>query len=154
MDRIVFITKAVGFAVGFLIVGSFLYPHLVHADELWVTSGMWSHHNNEDHYHYQQDNTGLGLAYKSDRFKYTFIAGEYLNSLDHHANYFGIINQPWSCGPVRIGYATGFVSGYTKTPRYEFAFAPMATYEFHGVGMNLIWVPSVVVAAQFKLRVW
>lgn len=121
-------------------------------DGLWITSGMWSRHPNEQHYQYNQHNVGIGLAYQ--RGNYNLVAGEYDNSLRHHSNYLGIINQPYSLGPVRIGYLAGFVSGYTKTPAFAPAVAPVLSYEYRKVGINLIVIPSVVTAIQLKIKVW
>lgn len=121
-------------------------------NQLWVTSGMWSRHNNEDHYHYRQNNTGLGLAYETP--KYTFVVGEYDNSIKQHSDYFGVMHTPLKIGPVKIGYFAGLISGYTKNVKFFPMAAPMATYEYKGIGINFIWVPSVVAAVQLKIKVW
>lgn len=120
-------------------------------DELWLTSGMWSRHPNEDHYHYNQHNVGIGLAYTTGN-QYTFVMGEYDNSLRQHSEYIGIINQPYTWGHWHFGYLAGFVSGYTKTPKFYPAVAPVVTLQYKYVGINLIVVPSVVTAVQVKVK--
>lgn len=120
--------------------------------EVWVTSGMWSHHMNEDAHHYNQDNYGMGLQY--ERGHYSLVAGRYFNSLYHESTYVGMMDEPWRVWKARVGFAAVLVSGYTRTPRYEPAIAPAASLEFGHVGVNIIWVPSIVVAVQVKLRVW
>lgn len=122
-------------------------------DSLWLTSGMWSRHPNEDHYHYNQHNMGIGLSYEHNN--YNFVLGEYDNSLRQHSDYIGIINHPWSVGQVKLGYLAGFVSGYSVHPQFMPAVAPVASYEFDNrIGVNLVVVPSVVTAIQVKVRLW
>lgn len=127
--------------------------HDAKAGDLWITTGMWSQHPNQDHYHYNQTNYGIGIAYEVNH-NLTYVAGEYENSLYQNSKYFGITNEPYRIGGAHIGYLAGFVSGYTKTPKFQPMVAPMASYEYKGVGINLIWVPSVVTAIQLKLKVW
>lgn len=152
MDKIIFAAKVVGFVLGFLIVSSFLYPRLAKADELWITSGMWSRHNNEDYYHYKQNNSGIGLSYKHN--DYDFVVGEYDNSIRKHSNYLGMIDTPLKCGQFRFGVFAGAVSGYTRNVKYFPVAAPVMVYEYHGIGVNFIWVPSVVASVQLKIKVW
>ena len=127
--------------------------HDAKAGELWLTTGMWSQHPNQDHYHYNQTNYGIGLAYEVNP-NLTYVVGEYENSLYQNSKYFGITNETYRIGDMHVGYLAGFVSGYTKTPKFQPMVAPMASYEYRGVGINLIWIPSVVTAIQLKVKVF
>ena len=139
----------------FLILAA-LFPQTAQAEEpsVWVMSGMWSVHPNEDYYHYNQKNSGWGLAYEDHDHDHTYIVGDYFNSVRQDSKYIGMIHDPWSVGPVRFGYMAGLISGYSTSPRYIPVAAPMASYEYRGIGLNFVWVPSVVVAVQLKVKVW
>ena len=141
-------------AVSLYMVLAAIFPRQAQAEEptLWITSGMWSQHPNEDHYHYNQTNYGWGLAYENGN--HTWVAGRYDNSLNQDSKYIGVINQPWRYRDLRFGYLAGFVSGYTKTPKFQMAVAPVVSYEYQNVGFNVIWVPSVVIAVQVKVKVF
>jgi len=129
------------------------YSYKANADDsIWITSGLWSRHPNEGYYKYNQHNVGIGIAYQTGAYTYTF--GEYNNSLFKHSDYAGIITYPYSIGPVQIGYFAGAVSGYASSPKFYPAAAPMVSYEYHSFGINLIVIPSVVTALQLKIKVW
>lgn len=127
-------------------------PLYANADDLWVSTGLWSRHPNEDHYKYNQHNVGIGLSYEKNN--YAFVLGEYDNSLRKHSDYIGVINYPYNLGPVRFGYLAGFVSGYTERPQFMPAVAPVVSYEYRSIGVNFVIIPSVVTAVQLKFKLW
>lgn len=134
-----------------VMLGLLLY-NSARADELWITSGFWSDHTNESAHRYNQNNTGWGVEYKTQELSY--IAGEYDNSIFRNARYAGVVYEPWSVADINVGISGGLISGYSRKFAAVPVAAPSASFEFHGIGFNAIWVPSVVVAVQLKVKVW
>lgn len=72
-----------------------------------------SHHFDDGHYNEQ--NTGIGLAYGGDSIR--GIAGFYKNSFNERSTYAGA--ELMSSGYVRFGLSAGLVYGYTRTTRHN-----------------------------------
>ena len=125
------------------------------ADELWISPGAVSQHNRGG---YQQTNKGIGLEYRTG--DYGVIAGEYDNSIHRTTHYALGMYQPWSIGPVRVGFAAGVVDGYRIRAGKPFpAIVPMMSYNYGRVGVNVTAIPPIekgtwVIAAQFKLQIF
>ncbi len=125
-------------------------PALAAEDSLWVTSGLRSWHTNEGYWHYRQNNDGIGLSYEMPH-EINIVAGTYMNSDNNRTNYLGAIYQPVDFFGVHLGVLGGFFSGYTSA-RLTTPLIPMASYEYRRVGINLFWVPSIVMALQLKVK--
>jgi hypothetical protein len=143
---------------------------LAHADELltredpasqralWIDSGFLTAHFNRDK-GLNGENHGLGAEY---RFSGTMsaAAGRFYNSDRAWSNYAGVIWQPWSIGPVRVGAAIAAFSGYPhmRDGGWFPAAVPTLTVEYRRVGLNVGIVPSYKdrlyggVSLQLKVR--
>lgn len=122
-------------------------------ESVWLTSGFSSYHTNEDAHGYNQNNTGFGVEYHRTH-ALSYIAGEYDNSIFRIARYAGVSYEPWNVLGIKFGATAGLVSGYSDRFKIVPVAAPSASVEFRYLGINVIWVPSVVVALQLKLRIW
>lgn len=135
-------------------------PPLIQPDpvNVWLTTGEWSRHNNNVdcpgpgkscQERYRQNNTGIGLQLDMDR-DYTAVAGYYHNSIRNETFYIGGAWTPLHEGRAKFGVVGAMASGYWYTP------IPIGglygTYEYERVGINLMWLPSVVMAIQFKVK--
>jgi len=137
------------------------------ADEesLWLTTGEWSRHDhNTDctawttpqcREKYRQNNTGLGIQFNLDADS-SFVAGWYNNSVHRESVYMGMTYAPWHIGGAKFGVMGAMATGYTQ---YGFPPAiPIASlygsYEYERFGLNMFWLPTVVVAIQLKVKVF
>jgi hypothetical protein len=127
--------------------------------ELWGDSGFLTAHfdRNKD---LNGQNRGIGAEY---RFSGTMAAaaGRFYNSDRAYSNYLGVIWQPWSAGPMRVGAAFAGFNGYPhmRAGGWFPALVPTATIEYRRVGVNIGVVPSykdrlyggISVQLKFKL---
>ena len=125
------------------------------ADEesVWLTTGEWSRHNEQDKHHYRQNNTGVGIQYdvNSDA---SALVGYYENSIHRSTFYMGMTYTPWHFGNAKIGVMGAMATGYTEViPAIPIA-SLYGTYEHGRFGANFYWLPTVVVAVQLKVRGW
>jgi hypothetical protein len=131
-------------------VASFCRPAPAADDSLWLTSGFWSRHNQQAHYHYRQDNVGIGLSYELP-YDLNIMAGTYINSNNGRSDYIAASYLPLHILGVHVGVLGGYDSGYSFAKFYP-PVIPFASYEYSRVGINVIWVPSLVIAAQLKVK--
>jgi hypothetical protein len=128
--------------------------------ELWIDSGFVTAHFNRDK-DLNGANRGLGAEYK---FSGTMsaAAGRFYNSDREWSSYAGVIWQPYSIGPVRIGAAIAAFNGYPhmRDGGWFPAVVPTLTYEYRRVGVNIGIVPSYKdrlyggVSVQLKLKLF
>ncbi len=146
-------------------------PTLALADEsnLWFDTGFWTRHQIEPKEcgHgggcYRQNNTGYGLEYTLSKST-SFHLGEYQNSLFHNATYAAYAYQPLKFGPTKTGIAFTVATGYTQGanrvairhdhPGFDTIFVPLPMMSMEGkhVGLNLIYLPTVMASLQLKVR--
>jgi hypothetical protein len=128
--------------------------------EVWLDSGFVTYHFSSDP-KLNDRNPGAGLEY---RFSTTMAAtaGRFYNSDRGHSTYLGLIYQPYSIGPVRLGAVVAALNGYPKMRdgAWFAAVIPTATLEYQRLGLNLAFVPGYKdklhagVSLQLKLRLW
>lgn len=134
------------------------------ADEesLWLTTGEWSRHDhNVDcpytgvscREKYRQNNTGVGIEYDLNADS-SFVAGWYNNSIHRESVYMGMTYAPLHIGNTKLGVMGAMATGYAEM----FPAVPIASiygsYEYNRVGLNVYWLPSVVVAVQLKFKIY
>ena len=110
--------------------------------ELWIDTGFYTAHFDGDK-DLNNNNKGLALEY---RFSGTLAAtgGRFYNSDRAWSNYAGVIWQPYSVGPVRLGLALAAFDGYPKTRNGGWfpGVIPTLTYEYQRVGVNVGIIPN------------
>ena len=110
--------------------------------ELWIDTGFYTAHFDGDK-DLNNNNKGLALEY---RFNGTLAAtgGRFYNSDRAWSNYAGVIWQPYSVGPVRVGLALAAFDGYPKTRDGGWfpGVIPTLTYEYERVGVNVGIIPN------------
>lgn len=127
-----------------------------HADEesLWLTTGEWSRHdecNYKTTCQFRQNNIGLGIQYDLSRDS-SVIAGWYNNSIHRETVYAGMTYTPWHLGDAKLGVVGAMATGYTEIlPAVPIA-SLFGSYEYERVGINLYYLPTVVIAVQLKVR--
>ena len=148
-----------GFVFGTL-VGLYLVTP-AKADELWLTTGEWSRHVHDTNCpwpgaacrpKYRQNNTGIGLEVKQS-VDSSVLMGYYHNSVYRETVFGGMTYTPIHYSGVSLGIVGGLATGYTD----KFPAVPIggifSSLEYKGVGMNIYWLPNVVTAIQFKIRI-
>jgi hypothetical protein len=126
-------------------------PSISHAGELWLTSGEVSRHVNESKHNYRQNNSGVGLEYDENE-NLSYVAGWYNNSIHRETIYVGGTYAPIHLGGLKLGAMGAIATGYTQSlPAVPIA-SLYGSYEYERVGVNLYWLPTVVVAAQLKIK--
>lgn len=128
--------------------------------ELWLDSGFVTAHFNRDK-DLNGANRGLGAEY---RFSGTMsaAAGRFYNSDREWSSYAGVIWQPYSLGPLRVGAAIAAFNGYPHMREGGWfpALVPTLTYEYRRVGVNIGIVPSYKdrlyggISVQLKLKLF
>lgn len=135
-------------------------PATEQRSELWLASGFAT-------YHFQSDldlngkNPGIGLEYKFYETA-SVTAGRFYNSDRQHSRYLGVLYQPWTVGPVRLGAVLAAFDGYPKMRDGGWFLAPVpaATFEYKKVGINVAVVPTYKnrlhggISVQLKLKLW
>ena len=124
-----------------------------YADDVsvWLDTGMYSRHDDRDA-GYRENNSGVGFEVAYSKVV-SFHAGVYQNSEDLESNYVAIGYTPYSVGNVHMGLLFTAVTGYRECQGgVAIVPLPYAHYEYKSVGVNLIWVPTQVVAVQFKIK--
>jgi hypothetical protein len=127
--------------------------------ELWIDTGFATAHFNRDK-DLNGANRGLGAEYRFSG-ALSAAAGRFYNSDREWSSYAGVIWQPYSIGPLRIGAAIAAFNGYPhmRGGGWFPAAVPTLTYEYRRVGVNVGIVPSykdrlyggVSVQLKFKL---
>ena len=138
-----------------------LFAPPVKADEesVWLTTGEWSRHDHNQscsadgsdcHDKYRQNNTGVGLQIDFDR-DVSSVLGWYNNSLRNESVYLGMTYAPIHVGGAKLGVMSAVATGYYYVP------VPIASiyasYEYERYGVNVFWLPDVVVAIQLKVKI-
>lgn len=128
--------------------------------EFWIDSGFATWHFNQNK-NLNGGNRGLGVEY---RFADTMAlaAGRFVNSDRAYSNYAGVIWQPWTIGPVRVGAAIAGFNGYPKMRDGGWfpAAIPTLSYEYKRVGLNVGIIPSYKdrlyggISVQLKLKLF
>jgi hypothetical protein len=131
---------------------------LLDIKSVWVNAGMLSYHFDRDR-NFQGNNHGFGIeAGLADGN--AIFAGNFVNSVDQHSNYFGWAWRPWVLGPARVGAIVGAFDGYPRMRNGGWfpGVLPVASFEYRYVGVNLLLVPKIsdkvygAAVVQFKLR--
>lgn len=121
-------------------------------ESLWLTTGEWSRHVDQDQHQYRQNNTGIGIQYDIDKDS-GVVVGYYENSIHHSTFYMGMTYTPWHFGAAKIGVIGAMATGYDRL----FPAVPIASiygsYEYGRIGMNIFWLPTIVVAVQLKVKI-
>jgi hypothetical protein len=121
-------------------------------ESVWLTSGEWSRHTNEDVHKYRQNNNGVGVQADLNADS-SIMMGWYNNSIHRETVYMGITYTPWHIGGAKFGGVYAMVTGYAKfVPAIPIA-SLYGSYEYERVGVNVYWLPSVVVAVQLKWKI-
>ena len=120
----------------------------VHATD-WITgSGLSLHSKKGD---YNQKNWGMGFERKIDN-DWSWLGGAYRNSLYRNTLYAGVSYTPWRFGGVKLGglgvLATGYSERYPVLPYAAF----LAKVEDEKYGVNVYWLPTVMVGVQFNMK--
>lgn len=129
------------------------------AESVWLTTGEWSRHDHNQscpsdgspcHDKYRQNNTGVGLQIDFDR-DVSSVLGWYNNSIRHESVYLGMTYAPLHVGNAKFGVMGSVATGYFYVP------VPIASvyasYESDQYGVNVFWLPDVVVAIQLKVKI-
>jgi len=122
-------------------------------ETLWLTTGEWSSHYEQDNHHYRQNNTGIGIQYYIQPDT-SIVVGYYNNSIYHESVYAGMTYTPFNIKAARFGVMGAMVTGYN----IHYPMTPIGSiygeYEYKGVGVNVAWLPYVVIAVQLKVRLF
>ncbi|MBC7684236.1 MAG: hypothetical protein H7176_03290 [Bdellovibrionales bacterium] len=128
--------------------------------EVWLGTGFAT-------YHFQGEldlngrNPGIGVEYRfADSAAVT--AGRFYNSDRQHTRYVGVLYQPWSLGPVKLGAVLAAFDGYPKMRDGGWFLAPVpaASFEYKKVGVNVAVVPTYKnrlhggISVQLKFKLW
>lgn len=110
---------------------------------LWLNPGFYSVHFDRSA-DLNNVNQGLGAEYQVNG-DWSLTAGRFLNSERAWSNYVGAYYQPWRFGNARIGAALGAFDGYPRAANGGWfpAAISAATWEFHGLGINVLLVPPI-----------
>lgn len=140
----------------------FFHPNAFADDEtIWLTTGEWSRHNHNVNCpyagvpcqeKYRQNNTGVGFQYDLDKDR-SLVAGWYNNSVHRETVYMGMTYAPLHLGRAKFGVMGAMVTGYTEfIPAVPIA-SIYGSYEYERFGLNVFWLPSVVIAVQLKVKI-
>jgi len=158
MKRLIFILALAGAAPLALADDIFTRIEPAPLKQFWVDSGFATVHFDRDK-DLNGANGGLGAEYRF-RADLAATAGRFYNSDRQYSNYAGVIWQPYSVGPVRLGFVAAGFSGYPhmRDGGWFPALIPMATIEYQRFGVNVGFVPSYKdrlyggVSVQLKFR--
>ena len=136
-----------------VILFSVFYTRYCSADEWLVGSGFSLHAKNPDRYN--KRNLGLGYEKKIDR-NWSVFAGGYQNSLYRDTLYVGGSYTPYNTSvsglKLGVGVAGMIATGYSeKYPLMPYA-SLFAKAEGEKYGLNVYWIPTIVVGIQFKMK--
>lgn len=120
-------------------------------ESLWLTTGEWSQHDNQSKHQYRQNNTGIGIQYDVNKDA-SFVAGWYNNSIHRESVYMGWSYAPLHFGGTKFGVVGALATGYCRYLPATPIGGLYGSYEHDRVGMNILWLPSVVVAIQLKVK--
>lgn len=129
-------------------------------ETLWLTTGEWSRHDHNQYCpppegspcrdKYRQNNTGIGLQYDLNP-DLSIVAGWYKNSVHTDTVYLGETYAPLHLGNAKFGIMGSIATGYFYVP------VPIASlyasYESDQFGVNVFWLPDVVVGVQLKMKI-
>lgn len=174
------IAKGVVWAILVGVAAAALIENSAKADNLVLTTSSW-HASNHDRgprdSNFNETNWGLGYEYTYTPDN-TWAFGFYKNSYALHSNYIVWMHQPyhWAVagGDIKFGFFIGNITGYPKsddtvTPAgivihstegrtWNPVAAPVLSYMYHGVGININIVPipplnrSAVLGFQLKVE--
>ncbi|MEO8144805.1 MAG: hypothetical protein ABI654_11385 [Betaproteobacteria bacterium] len=132
--------------------------------QVWINPGVYSYHFDRSK-GYRENNTGLGAELLLGK-DHLLAAASIINSDRQRSRLAAYQWRPlhWQVSGVNVsaGVAVAVMDGY---PRYRnggwfVAPLPMLAVEGEGIGLNVIFVPSIpnrvsgAIAFQAKLRVW
>lgn len=154
MKNAFFLIAAVLFGLGFLILSSALSPAQAEdIESIWLTTGEWSRHTDDDKHHYRQNNTGIGVQFVLNEDQ-SVVAGYYHNSIHHETVYAGFAYTPLHIGPTKFGVIGAMATGYYQYLPAVPIGGLLASCEYEKVGVNFMWLPQVVVAIQLRFKIY
>lgn len=142
---------------------SFLGMRLIDSQprqEVWIDSGFETFHFDRNA-GLNGNNYGLGAEYRFSSVS-SVTVGRFYNSNRDYSDYVGVYYQPISLGMVQLGAVIGGFNGYpnTRDGGWFLAAIPTASLEWHRIGFNLAFVPSIKnrlyggISLQVKVKVW
>lgn len=119
-----------------------LSPLQCQADELWINTGGFSKHFQDNGRN--ETNLGLGAEYRFHE-DMSVMVGYHKNSLSLRTRYAAVNYQPLNIGSVKIGASIGVMDGYPAVNKggVFFAALPMVTYEGNRFGANFGVIPNI-----------
>lgn len=129
---------------------------------VWLTTGEWSRHQENTncpwkgspcHDRYRQNNTGIGIQIDLNRDQ-SVVAGYYHNSIYRETVYAGMTYTPFHLGDAHFGVIGAMATGYYQYLPAVPIGGVYATYEVNGVGIGVMWLPTVVVAINLKVKIF
>jgi hypothetical protein len=110
--------------------------------QFWLDSGFATYHFDRER-DLNGGNRGLGAEFRF-RDDLALTAGRFYNSDRSYSNYAGALWQPFAIGPVRLGAVAAGFNGYPRMRHGGWfpALIPVATVEYHRVGINVGFVPT------------
>lgn len=128
--------------------------------EIWLNPGFYSYHFDTGN-NLNNDNFGLGAEYRYSTVN-SVTAGRFHNSDRQISSYAAWYWQPLALGPVRIGALLGAIDGYPRSANggWFLMALPVASYEYHNLGINLTLVPTIKdtvygsLTLQLKLKMY
>lgn len=128
--------------------------------QVWIDSGFETAHFDQ-HAGLNGNNYGLGAEYRFSTVSAVTV-GRFYNSNRDYSNYAGIYYQPIQLGLLQLGAVIGGFNGYpnNRNGGWFLAAIPTATLEWHRIGFNLAYVPTIKnrlyggISLQVKVKVW
>jgi hypothetical protein len=127
---------------------------------VWINPGVFSQHFNQS-YGYRQENWGFGAQVNLPD-NLALLGGEFINSDNARSHDIGLLWQPLSAGPFKLGAVAGGFDGYPHFHNGAWfpAVLPMASVSYGIVGANFSVIPNYgnrlhgAFVMQLLLRVW
>jgi hypothetical protein len=134
-----------------------LVSFTAHADDLWASIDIRSHHYTAGNYAvYNTETLGLGAEWATTP-QQSWLAGWYHNSHHKPSIYAGLGEQPFNYQAFKAGVAIGLVTGYPAAD-VLLLLAVIASYDGARYGSNLVISPPIghfaagSISLQFKVR--
>lgn len=142
---------------------SFLGMSLIDAqprEQVWLDSGFETAHFDR-HAGLNGNNYGVGAEFRFSTVS-SVTVGRFYNSNRAYSNYVGVYYQPIRLGMVQLGAVVGGFNGYPnmRDGGWFLAAIPTASLEWHRLGFNLAFVPSIKnrlyggISLQVKVKLW
>jgi hypothetical protein len=139
---------------------SMLDPANFTPESVWVNPGVLSYHFNQSA-GYRGDNWGFGAQINFPH-DLALLGGTFINSDRQRSDDAGIMWQPYSLGPIKLGGVAGAFNGYPyfKNGAWFPAVLPMASTSYKWVGANVTIIPNYknrlhgALVLQLLFKVW